>query len=256
MLSSHWVLLSTLLCAGLSAAQPVASLPAQDVVRRVDARMRTPGDWRSLVLVDEVQADRRITREMVIFRRPQEDKFLLLISRPRTEEGNGYLRLERNLFSYDPKTGKWERRTERERIAGTNARRRDFDESRLAQEYNAEDEGTEKVGAVVARKLKLTVKEGLEVAFPQMRIWVDPNFNLIKTQEFALSGKLLRTSLMPRHEKLVHPVSKAEFWSPKEVRIYDEVEKDRVTTLLFKAVDLRPLEQATFTKAWLESKSR
>ena len=34
-----------------------------------------------------------------------------------------------------PTVGKWERRTERERIAGTDSRRADFDESRLAEEY-------------------------------------------------------------------------------------------------------------------------
>ena len=43
---------------------------------------------------------------------------------------------------------------------------------------------------------------------------------------------------------------------PKEIRIYDEIEKGSQTTILFRAVELKPLPENIFTKAWLESKSR
>ena len=42
----------------------------------------------------------------------------------------------------------------------------------------------------------------------------------------------------------------------QEIRIYDEVEKANSTLVIIKSVDLHPLPENIFTKAWLESKSR
>ena len=75
--------------------------------------------------------------ELLVYRRDNEDKLIFLFTKPKAEQGKGYLRLDKNLWIYDPAVGKWERRTERERIGGTDTRRGDFDESRLADEYEA-----------------------------------------------------------------------------------------------------------------------
>ena len=104
---------------------------------------------------------------------------------------------------YDPAVGRWDRRTEREKIAGTGSRRQDFDESRLSEEYVPEYEGQEKLGAFSVHKMKLTVKEGIDVAFPVMRVWIDvATNNLLMSQEYALSGKLMRTSYYSKWQKV------------------------------------------------------
>ena len=98
---------------------------------------------------------------------------MILFTAPKSSAGQGYLRIDKNLWFYDPSVGKWERRTERERIGGTNSRRSDFDESRLAEEYDPTDEGEEKLGVYTAQKLKLTGKPGQDLAFPIVHIWID-----------------------------------------------------------------------------------
>jgi outer membrane lipoprotein-sorting protein len=114
---------------------------------------------------------------------------MILFSSRSPSAGQGYLRIDKNLWFYDPSVGKWERRTERERIGGTNSRRSDFDESRLAEEYDPTDEGEEKLGAYSAQKLLLKGKAGLDLAFPMIRIWIDKDTkNVLKRQEYALSG--------------------------------------------------------------------
>jgi len=153
--------------------------------------------------------------------------------------------------------GKWERRTERERIGGTNSRRSDFDESRLAEEYEPEDLGQEKLGAYTAQVMKLSGKPNIDLAFPVIKLWIDKETkNILKRQEFALSGRLLRTSYYPRWKKTYSESKKVDVWYPEEMRFYDEVEKANSTLILVKSVDMRPLEPNLFTKAWLESKSR
>ena len=87
-------------------------------------------------------------------------------------------------------------------------------------------------------------------------LWIDENLNLVKMQEFSLSGRLLRTLYLTRHQRYHNPQTKTNVTLPSEVRIFDELVKDRVSVLSFKAVDLSPIPEHTFTKAWLESKSR
>ena len=182
---------------------------------------------------------------------------MLLFTNPKASQGQGYLRVDKNLWFYDPAIGKWERRTERERIGGTNSRRSDFDESRLSEEYDPEYVGEEKLGAYDTTVLKLTGKPGGDLSFPVVKIWIDKgSMNVLKRQEFALSGKLLRTGYFPKWRKIYSESKHGDVWFPEEARLYDEVEKENSTMILIKSVDVRPLPSNLFTKAWLESKSR
>lgn len=246
------VLLSAPAAFALDAAQ------MKQLLETLDNRQRNGGDYKSLMYLETKEKDKAdVVREAVIYRRDADDKLMILFTKPKGESGKGYLRMEKNLWSYDPNTGKWERRTERERIAGTDSRRADFDESRLAEEYDPTFEGEEKLGKFTTYKLSLKAKEGVDVAYPMVKLWVDKETsNILKRQEFALSGRLMRTGYYPKWQKLYSESKKAEVWYPQEMRFYDEVEKANSTVIVIKAVDLHPLEANIFTKAWLESKSR
>lgn len=229
-----------------------------DMLKVVDDRQKNSGDWQSLVYIEQKEKNKvDVVYETLVFRRSEDQKFMIVFAKPKASQGQGYLRIEKNLWFYDPSVGKWERRTERERIGGTNSRRSDFDESRLAQEYNPEDGGEEKLGAYTARVMSLKGKPGLDLAFPTLKLWLDKaTSNVLKRQEFALSGRLLRTSYYPKWKKLYSESKKGETWYPQEIRFYDEVEKANSTLILIRSVDLRPLAPNLFTKAWLESRSR
>jgi len=151
----------------------------------VDERQSNQGDWRSLAYMEQKEKDKvDVAYELLVFRRSQDQKFIILFTKPKSSQGQGYLRIDKNLWFYDPSVGKWERRTERERIGGTNSRRSDFDESRLAQEYEPEDLGQEKLGAYTAQVMKLTGKPNIDLAFPVIKLWVDKDTkNVLKRQE-------------------------------------------------------------------------
>ena len=124
-----------------------------ELLKQVDERQRNNGDWRANAYIEQKEKDKvDVVYETLYFRRSQDQKFMILFTKPKSSAGQGYLRIEQNLWFYDPSVGKWERRTERERIGGTNSRRSDFDESRLAEEYDPTDEGEEKLGAYTARE--------------------------------------------------------------------------------------------------------
>lgn len=224
----------------------------------IDDRQRNSGDYKSLVYIENKETGKAdVLYEAVVYRRDADDKLMILFTKPKAEAGKGYLRLDKNLFLYDPAVGKWERRTERDRILGTNSRRSDFDESRLAEEYTAKYIGLEKLGAFNVHHLELTAKVEADVAYPILHLWIDgESKNVLKRQELALSGRLIRTQYTPKWVKVYSPSKKGDIYYPREIRVFDEIDKGNQTTILIKEVDLNSLPANIFTKAWLESQSR
>jgi hypothetical protein len=228
------------------------------LLTQIDNRQKNSGDYKSLAFIEQKEKGKTdLVYEAVIYRRDEQDKLMILFTRPKAEAGKGYLRIDKNLFMYDPTVGKWERRTERERIGGTNSQRSDFDESRLAVEFDPKYVGEEKLGKFKVHHLKLEAKKDADVAYPVMELWVDiKTSNILKQQERALSGRLMRTSYYPKWNKLYSQSKGEDIYFPKEIRIFDEIEKGKSTLVVMRKVDLRALDANIFTKAWLESKSR
>jgi outer membrane lipoprotein-sorting protein len=189
-------LLAALLLLSLApAARALTDAALAAVVKEVDERQRNQGDWKALAYMEQKEKGKTdVVYELLVYRRDEDDKQMFLFTKPRSEAGKGYLRIEKNLWLYDPSTGRWERRTERERIGGTNTRRGDLDESRLVEEYDAKWEADEKLGVYAVHRVLLTAKAGVDVAFPVVRLWIDEaTTNVLKRQELALSGRLMRT---------------------------------------------------------------
>ncbi len=253
--------LATLLAAAVpvrAAAAPPSTAEMVELLKQVDERQNQNGDYRSIAFMVQKEKDKiDVAYEIEVLRRSLDQKFIIMFLQPKTSEGQGYLRVDQNLWFYDPSVGRWERRTERERIGGTNSRRSDFDESRLAQEYDPTWVGEGKLGRYETEELELHGKSGIDLAFPVVKIWIDKDTkNVLKRQEFALSGRLMRTSYYPKWAKLYSDSKKADVWFPQEIRFYDEIEKENQTFISIKSVDLKPLPENVFTKAWLEEKSR
>lgn len=256
--------LGALLFAGsfaLRAAPAFADPSAADMLKTLqtyDDRQRNSGDWSSTVYIEQKETGKSALVYLAeTYRRDATDSLVILFTKPQAEAGKGYLRLDNNLFFYDPTVGKWERRTERERIGGTGGQRQDFDQSRLAEEYTPAFVAAETLGQYKVNHLKLTAKEGVDVAYPVVDVWFDTaTGNMLKRQDFALSGRLMRTTLYPQWVKMYSASKKADIYYPKEIRIYDEVEKGNSTVISMQTVNLSPVQDTIFTKAWLEAKSR
>ena len=115
---------------------PLSEAEALNAIKALDDRQRNSGDYKTNVYIERKERNKNdVVFDAVVYRRDADDKLMILFQAPKSEKGKGYLRVDKNLWMYDPTTGKWERRTEREKIGGTDSRRADFDESRLAEEY-------------------------------------------------------------------------------------------------------------------------
>ncbi|MFZ5477642.1 MAG: outer membrane lipoprotein-sorting protein [Myxococcota bacterium] len=236
--------------------------PNQDemvkMLATIDDRQTNGGDYKSLVYIERKEKDKSdLVYQAVVYRRDVTDKLVILFLKPEAEAGKGYLRVDKNMFMYDPAVGKWERRTERERIGGTDTQRSDFDESRLALEYTPTFKAEETLGKYTVNHLVLTAKEGVDVAFPVVELWLDKaTGNILKRQDLAVSGRLMRTTYYPEWKKVFSPSKGADVYYPREIRVFDEIEKGNSTIVVLQEIDLNSLDDSIFTKAWLESKSR
>ena len=132
-------LMLAMLLLGNFAARAADTMPMEkmaELLRGIDTRIRSSGDYKALFYLEQREKEKPdIVREGIVYRRDSDEKLMILFTKPQTEAGKGYLRIDKNLWYYDPTVGKWERRTDRERIAGTDSRRQDFDKSKLAEEY-------------------------------------------------------------------------------------------------------------------------
>jgi len=228
------------------------------MLKTIDDRQQNSGDYHSTVYIEQKEAGKSdLVYQAGVYRQDLNDTLVILFLKPQAEAGKGYLRVDKNLFFYDPASGKWERRTDRERIGGTGSQRQDFDQSTLAIDYVPAYVAEEKLGQYAVNHLKLTATETADVAYPVVELWLDKGTgNILKRQDFAISGKLMRTTYYPQWQKMYSASKKGDVYFPKEIRIFDEVQKGTSTTVVIQEVQLDPLDSSIFTKAWLESKSR
>jgi hypothetical protein len=246
----------------VSSARADTAAPSRDemvsMLKDLDEKQSSRGDWSSVAYVEQKERGKvDIVYEALVYRRTQDQRFVFLVTKPKAAQGQGYLRVDKNLWYYDAKVGKWERRTEREKIAGTNSRRADYDESRLAEEYDPEFVRYDTLGSHATVVLKLKGKPDKDLAFPELKLWLEKaTRNELKRQEFALSGRLLRTSYRTKWAKKFSESKRAEVWFPQEIRLYDELETANATVIQLKNLDFKKLDPNIFTKAWLESKVR
>lgn len=234
----------------------VAASAPNELLRLIDKKMSLASDYKGVVRIREIRKDgteRAI--EMNVYRRDSTQNFLMLITQPRNMAGGGYLRIGGNLWEYSASTGQWVRTTRRANIVGTIACEGDFDRPRLSEDYDAKADGEETVRGTVFRKLLLTAKEGAEVSFPLLRLWLDGDNNIVKRVGYAPSGRTLRTDVVRGYQRLKDPVSGESVLHYREVLELEEEEGTQII-VRYEDVQLAPLDANIFTKTWLEGRMR
>src|SRR5262244_2167011 len=92
----RWLLLLGLTTALLALSHPLDHDQLMKVVRTIDDRQRNSGDYRSLAYLEQKERDKTDTaREAIVYRRSDDQKLMILFTKPKGEAGKGYLRLDR-----------------------------------------------------------------------------------------------------------------------------------------------------------------
>jgi outer membrane lipoprotein-sorting protein len=205
------------------------------------------GDFSAVyTIISERPDEEREVTQARLFRRDVNDQFLILILQPEVQRGQGYLQVDDNVWFYDPESRKFERTTIRDNIQGSDAQNADLDRSSFSEDYDvvAWEEG--RLGSFDVWILDLEATS-TDVAYDRVRLWVRRDQTIVlKQEDYSVNGRLMRTSLFPRYERVGNRLL------PKQVLIVDELNDGERTQLTMSEATTAPIPDSVFSKAYLE----
>jgi outer membrane lipoprotein-sorting protein len=236
-----------------------AQTDARQLLKKVDSMASFPdSDFSSEYTFAENKPGEGVDyTDAVVFRRDSEDKYLILILAPDTDRGKGYLKIGDNLWFYDPIPRKYVFTSSKDRFRNSNARNSDFTRSTFASDYDVSNASQEKLGVFDCTVLQLKANNN-EVTFPFVKLWISADSLVRKTEDYSLSGQLLRTLLIPTYQGI------GDRFVPRTIVIIDNLKGKTIdgkfvgdrTQITISKPSLAKLPDNLFTKAYLEKVSR
>ena len=69
-----------------------------ELLHGIDLRIRSSGDYKALFYLEQREKDKAdLVHEGLVYRRDADEKLIILFTKPKTEAGKGYLRIDKNL---------------------------------------------------------------------------------------------------------------------------------------------------------------
>jgi outer membrane lipoprotein-sorting protein len=193
----------------------------------------------------------------VIFRRDKDEKYLILILDPPSEKGKGYLKIGQSMWLYDPQSRRFDFTSSKERFQNSNARNSDFTRSTYSLDYDIVSTKQEQLGKFACWVLDLKANND-DVSFPRCKIWVSEDNLVRKTEDYSLSGQLMRTRAIPSYQKI------EERYVPVMLLIVDNLRgktiggkfQNETTRISITQPSLSKLQDSIYTQAYLEKVSK
>jgi outer membrane lipoprotein-sorting protein len=187
----------------MSVGTGLQAITDQELLAKVDSLVSYYGTDFSAeyTIVQEKPGQGLSTTVAGIFRRDSSETFVIVIMQPMINKGQGYLKQDKTLWFYDPESRRFNTTSNAERFQNTNARNSDFTRSTLAQDYKVTAGENAKSGRFDCRLMTLEAVT-TEVTYPRMKVWVSSDGLLRKSEDYSLSGQLLRTSAIPDYYQI------------------------------------------------------
>ena len=240
-----------------SSALP-AKLKVHTLLSKIEKIQEMTGDARAKVHVTQ-QKPGQGTKiiKMIYYRRDSDDSFLIVMTAPEAEKGNGYLRVRDNFWMYRRNTRTFQHINRDESIGGTGAHAEDFEKKKLTELYAptldaSGDEilAEELLGKIPVYKFDVTAKVH-DVDYPRKIYWIrKDNYLPLKEQSYSMSGTLMETAYY-----LNYTIVDGRYVAVKMMFI-DEFEKGNKTLVEISGISTQKLEAYIFTKAYLENLSK
>jgi hypothetical protein len=245
-----------LLCAATAAV--AAPPPVDTLLAGLDYLYRQVTDIRAVVGLTQQKAGQGAKKlEMMYYRRDSDKSFLIVMTGPEAEKGNGYLRVGDNLWMYRRNTRTFQHINRDESIGGSDARGDDF-EGRLLTEMYApvmDSAGNETVADEMLGKFpvwRFEVKAKVnDVDYPRKIYWVRKDRTvMLKEASYSASGTLMQTAYYLTFTEIQGRLV------PVKQLFVDEFEKGNKTIVELSGISTDKLGDDIFTKAYLENLSK
>lgn len=227
-----------------------------DVLKRADSLVSYyDTDFSAeYTIVQEKPGQARSTTVAGVFRRDAKETYVIVIMQPAVSRGQGYLKQGKTLWFYDPQSRRFNTTSSEERFQNTNARNSDFTRSTLAEDYRIIRGGDEKLGRFSCRVLSLEAIT-TEVTYPKMKIWISEDGLVRKTEDYSLSGQLLRTGAFPDYYQIGNRFVPKRILFVEELRgamINGKFENEK-TQISINKPSFEKVADSVYSKTFLES---
>lgn len=233
---------------------------AVEIMQEMEDQQDMGVDITAKVKITQQKTDQGVkVFESIYYRRDEDDAFLIVMTAPDNEKGNGYLRVGDNMWMYRRNTRTFQIMKRDQSIAGTDTTAGDMESRKFTELYEPalDEQGKEILVEETLGKAKIPVyrfevkAKVKDVEYPKVIYWVrQDNFLPMKQQDHALSGTLMETSYFPKWTQI------EEKYVPLQMIFVDEFEKGNKTLLELSGISLKTIDDDVFTKAYLENLSK
>ncbi|MCF7929384.1 MAG: outer membrane lipoprotein-sorting protein [Spirochaetales bacterium] len=229
------------------------------ILEQVD-RLVTFGerDFSAEYTVSDVRPGQGTSRtKLTLFRRDRADTYTIIVMEPERDRGKGYLRIGDKLLLYDPVPRRFTSINASDRFQSTNMRNSDFNKSTLSEDYRITGHSQEELGVYTTDVYELeAITE--DATFPKMKIWIDEDNLVRKSEDYSQSGRHMRTIAIPDYEKI------EDRYVPVRMVIQDELRgrtidgqfKHERTLIKVEKPSFQELPDMVFTRAYIERVSK
>ncbi|MBN1757995.1 MAG: outer membrane lipoprotein-sorting protein [Chitinispirillaceae bacterium] len=248
------LLTGVLLAAGVSFGAP----PIDSLLSGLDELYRQVSDIKAEVTLTQQKTDQGAKKlEMIYYRRDSDKSFLIFMTGPEAEKGNGYLRVGDNFWMYRKNTRTFQHINRDESIGGSDAHGDDFEGRLLTEMYEpaVDENGKEKIteemlGKIPVYRFEVKAKVN-DVDYPKKVYWVRKDQTvMLKEAAYSASGSLMQTAYFLSFTKI-----KGRLIPVKQLFV-DEFEKGNKTIVEIAGISTKKLDDEVFTKAYLENLSK
>ncbi len=212
------------------------------------------------VVQDKPGEGRNVT-EALMYRRDRQKKWTILITGPAKEKGKGYLQYDGNVWFYDPQDHRFTFTSAHDKFQNTNANNSDFMPQRYYSDYTIDSFDDVILGNLNCVRYSLKAKVD-NVDYPILKLWVTKDDGLVrKKEDYSLSEKKLRTTLVPSYQKIAGnesarfiPVSMLIVDNLRGKKIEDKMKYERTQITITNAA-FGPQSDSVYTKPYLEMMS-
>jgi len=237
----------------------MADLPKiTEIMNKIDDISELKSDGTAKVKITQQKVNQGLkVIECIYYRRDSDDSFLIIMTGPEVEKGNGYLRVGDNFWMYRRNTRTFQHINRDENIAGTDAKGEDFERRKMVELYKpAVDKNgreiitEEKLGKIDSYRIEIRAKKE-DVAYPKKVYWVTKDsFLPLKEMNYSLSGTLMTTAYFINYTQI-----QGRYMWVKAMFI-DEFEKGNKSVVEISDISLKKIDDSVFTKAYLENLSK
>jgi Outer membrane lipoprotein-sorting protein len=229
-----------------------------NILQKMQDNINISTDARARVTLTQQKAGQGIKNfDMQYYRRDKDNAFMIVFTAPETEKGNGYLRVGDNFWMYRRNTRTFQHINRDESIGGSDAHGEDFETRKLTELYQPATDPSgkelireEKLGSIPVYRLEVKAKVN-DVSYPYRIFWVrTDNFLQLKDEAYSSSKSLMSTSYFLKYTTVL-----GKYVPVKQIFV-DEFEKGNKTIMEISGIVTEKVDDAIFTKAYLENLSK